>query len=130
MSSQSPYRARAECGRSSHASIGTHRILVHARVGGRKLGAAILEFTKRELEGKLVKVFTWTTDNTAAGIVYENGNAFVQICYGGDHSVSFNELMLRKGYARVDTTWLPEDLQYYRTLEQEAREKRLGIWGE
>lgn len=29
------------------------------------IGYKIYDFTKRELEGKKVKIFTWTTDNTA-----------------------------------------------------------------
>jgi len=95
------------------------------------LGYKIFDFTKRQLEGKLVKIFTWTLDNTAAGIVYDDdGNAFVQIYFGEDLSVSYNELMLKKGYAKVDTDHLPEDLQHYLDLEQEARDKGLGIWKE
>jgi endonuclease YncB( thermonuclease family) len=94
-----------------------------------ELGETIYDFTKRELEGRVVKLFTWTTDNTAAGIVREeNGRAFIQIYYGEDYSISFNELLLRKGYARVDPEFLPEDLEHYYELEKEAREKDLGIW--
>lgn len=36
------------------------------------IGYEIYDFTKRELEGQLVKLFTWTTDNTAAGIVHDD----------------------------------------------------------
>jgi endonuclease YncB( thermonuclease family) len=43
-------------------------------------------------------------------------------------SVSFNELLLKKDYARVDPKCLPEDLKHYMDLEKEAREKGLGIW--
>jgi micrococcal nuclease len=95
------------------------------------LGYKIYDFTKRELEGKLVKLFTWTTDNTAAGIVRdENGHAFVQIYYGKEMGESFNELLLKKGFAKVDEKCLPEDLkERYLELEKEAREKGLGIWG-
>jgi len=93
------------------------------------LGYQIYDFTKRELEGQTVKLFTWTTDNTAAGIVYdEKGYPFVQIFYGKGASVSFNEVLLKKGYARVDPRYLPADLKHYFDLEKEAREKRLGIW--
>jgi len=93
------------------------------------LGYRIYDFTKRELEGKLVKIFTWTTDNTASGIVYdENGYPFVQIYYGKGLSVSFNEVLLRKGYAKVDRKHLPDDLEHYVELENEARENGLGIW--
>ena len=95
------------------------------------LGEEIFEFTKRELEGKLVKLFTWTTDNTAAGIVRdEEGRAFVQIHYGEDLSLSFNEVLLEKGFARADEKHLPDDLkERYLELERKAMEKGLGIWG-
>jgi endonuclease YncB( thermonuclease family) len=94
------------------------------------LGPEVFAFTRKELEGRTVKVFTWTTDNTAAGIVYDDrGRAFVQIYYGKDLAVSFNETLLKKGYARVDPKVLPDDLRHYLDLEQEAREKGLGIWG-
>lgn len=93
------------------------------------LGQEVYEFTKRELEGKTVKLFTWTTDNTAAGIVYDDqGRAFVQVFYGKDRTVSFNETLLKKGYARIDAEFLPDELQHYHALEKEAREKGLGIW--
>ena len=94
------------------------------------LGDKIYDFTKTELEGKTVKLFTWTTDNTAAGIVHdENGYPFVEIEYWKEgESLSFNEVLLKKGYARVDQKYLPEHLQHYRDLEEEAREKGLGIW--
>lgn len=96
------------------------------------LGYKIYDFTKRELEGKTVKIFTWTTDDTAKGIVYnENERPFVQIYYGKDLSVSFNEVLLKKGYARIDKKYLPEDLkERYLELEKEAREAGLGIWEE
>lgn len=93
------------------------------------IGYKIYDFTKRELEGKLVKIFTWTTDNTAAGIIRdEDGHAFVQIYYGKGLATSFNEVLLKKGFARVDETRLPEDLKHYLDLEKEAREQDLGIW--
>lgn len=93
------------------------------------IGYKIYDFTKRELEGKTVKIFTWTTDNTAAGIVYdENGYPFVEIEYWKGEYLSFNELLLKKGYAQVDQKYLPENLKHYLDLEKEAREKGLGIW--
>lgn len=93
------------------------------------LGYKIYDFTKRQLEGQTVKIFTWTTDNTREGIVYDgNGHPFVQIYYEKGASVSFNEVLLKKGYARVDPKYLPEDLKHYIDLEKEARKKGLGIW--
>jgi endonuclease YncB( thermonuclease family) len=93
------------------------------------IGHEIYDFTKRELEGRTVAIFTWTADNTAAGIVHdEKGYPFVQVFYGEGASVSFNEVLLKKGYARVDTKYLPDSLKHYIDLEKEAREKGLGIW--
>jgi endonuclease YncB( thermonuclease family) len=93
------------------------------------LGYEVYDFTKRQLEGQTVKLSTWTTDNTAAGIVHdEKGYPFVQIYYGQGAAVSFNELMLKRGYARVDLKYLPDDLKHYLDLEKAAREKGLGIW--
>lgn len=95
------------------------------------MGYRIYDFTKREIEGKKIKLFTWTTDNTAAGIVYdEEGQAFVQIYYGKGMETSFNEVLLKKGYARVDKEYLPDELKYYLELEKEARENGLGIWAD
>lgn len=94
-------------------------------------GDKIYDFTKRQLEGKTVKILTWTTDNTAAGIVRDaDEHPFVQIYYGKDLATSFNEVLLKKGYARVDTEYLPDDLKHYIELEKEARGKCLGIWAE
>jgi len=93
------------------------------------LGHEVYDFTKRELEGRTVKLFTWTTDDTAKGIVYDDeGQAFVQIFYGKGAAVSFNEVLLKKGYARVDPKYLPDELKHYLDLEKEARDKGLGIW--
>jgi len=91
----------------------------------------IYDFTKRELEGKKVKFSTWTTDNTAAGIVHdENGYPFVEIEYWKEEYISFNEVLLKKGYARVDRKHLPEHLKHYLELEKAAQQKGLGIWKE
>ena len=102
---------------------------IRALAGDEPLGPEVYAFTKRELEGKTVKLFTWTTDNTAAGIIYDDkGRAFAQVFYGKDRTVSFNEVLLKKGFARVDPKVLPDDLKHYLDLEKEAREKGLGIW--
>lgn len=98
------------------------------------LGREIYDFTRTELEGKTVKLVTWTTDDTAAGIVYDElGFPFVRIYPGQAYrdkgaELCFNEVMLKKGYARVDLKYLPDDLKHYLELEKEAREKGLGIW--
>jgi len=93
------------------------------------VGREAFDFTKRQLEGKLVALFTWTTDNTAAGIVYaEDGLPFAKIMYGKDMLIDIAALLLEKGYARIDAKNLPEDCEHYRAIEAEARGKRLGIW--
>ena len=93
------------------------------------LGYKIYDFTKRELEGKTVKFFTWTTNNTASGIVYdENGYPFVEIEYRKEDTLSFNEVLLNMGYARVDKKYFPENLKHFYDLEKDARKKGLGIW--
>jgi len=104
---------------------------ITAPTRGTKTGDAIFDFTKREVEGKLVRLFTWTIDNTAAGIVYdEDGRAFVQIFYGKGMSTSLNEILIKKGYAKVDRDRLPADLAHYLDLEKVARDKGIGIWAE
>jgi len=101
---------------------------------GEPLGREAYEFTLKELEGKQVQLATWTTDNTAAGIVHdEEGFPFVLIRYGQfsrerGFELCFNEVLLKKGYARVDLKYLPDELKHYLALEKEAREKGLGIW--
>ena len=98
------------------------------------LGYKVFDFAKRTVEGKIVKVFTYTTNNMASGIVYdEEDHAFVQIVYGDsprskDWSTNFNELLLEKGYARVNEKYLPEDLQYFKEIEQKARKANAGMW--
>lgn len=107
---------------------------IRAPLRNEPLGNEIYDFTKRQLEGQTVRLVTWTTDNTAAGIVYdEEGYARVQIFYGqlsGEKGggVSFNEVMLKKGYARVDPKYLPDELKHYLDLEKEARAQGAGIW--
>ncbi|MBN1998915.1 thermonuclease family protein [candidate division KSB1 bacterium] len=99
-----------------------------------EMGYKVYDFTKRELEGKTVKLFTYTTDNTAAGIVYDKeGYAYAQIVYGeGTYSKNwsgnFNELLLEKGYAQVDRDFLPEEFKHFLDIEKKAREQKIGIW--
>jgi endonuclease YncB( thermonuclease family) len=99
-----------------------------------ELGYKFYKFTKSELEGKIVKVFTYTTNNMASGIVYdEEGYPFAMIIYGksmnsNDWSKNFNELLLKKGYAKVDEEYLPDELKYFKDIERKARRKKIGIW--
>lgn len=104
-------------------------------------GEEALQFAKGELEGKLVKIATYTTDNTAEGIVRDaEGLCMIQINYGGEThdkkdqsgskslSVDFNALLLEKGLARVDEKYLPDWLEHYREIEEKAKSEKLGIW--
>ncbi len=94
-----------------------------------QIGWEAYDFTKRRLEGKRVAVFTWTTDNTAAGIVFgEDGLAFAKISYGKGLSVDIAVELLERGYARVDPDHLPEGYDHYREIERRARDQKLGIW--
>ncbi len=95
-----------------------------------RMGLEIWDFIKRAVHGKTVQVFTWTTDNTAGSIVHDDdGYPFVEIQYGVDFTNNLNELLLRKGYARIDEHYLPDHLQHYKDIEKEARTNKAGIWG-
>ena len=94
-----------------------------------RIGQEAYDFIKHRLAGKRVAVFTWTTDNTAAGIVFgEDGLAFAKISYGKDLAIDIAAELLERGFARVDPDHLPESLEIYREIERRAKEKRLGIW--
>ena len=96
-----------------------------------RLGLEIWDFTKRAVHGKRVQVFTYTTDNTAAGIIHDEvGHAFVQIRFGKDFSRNLNEILLEKGFARIDEDYLPDHLLHYKDIEKEAQAKKTGIWKE
>jgi endonuclease YncB( thermonuclease family) len=85
---------------------------------------------KRRLEGRRVAVFTWTTDNTAAGIVYgADGLAFSKIMYGDGLSSDIAAELLERGLARVVSDHLPEGFEHYREIEARAKARRLGLWG-
>jgi len=93
------------------------------------MGHQAFDFTKRRLEGKVVAVFTWTTDKTAAGIVHgDDGLPFAKVMYGKGRSIDIAALLLEKGYARVNDDRLPEGYEHYREIERLARERKLGIW--
>jgi len=95
------------------------------------IGYQAFDFTKRRLEGQVVAVFTWTTDNTSAGIVYgDDGLPFAKIMYGEDMSLDISALLLERGYARVDGDHLPDGYERYWEIERVARNKRLGIWAQ
>jgi endonuclease YncB( thermonuclease family) len=90
-----------------------------------------LELSRSLLEGELVAIFTWTTDNTARGIVYgPDGLPFAKILCGPDRATDIAEVLLERGLARVDRDHLPPDCGHYRDIERRARERRIGIWAE
>jgi len=113
-------------------------------------GKEAYQFAKQELEGKLVEIATYTTDNTAAGIVRDkDGLCLVNVIYGdighekkakpdSSHvrspeysmpkTTDFNALMLYKGLAKVDKSYLPENLKYYIEIEKLAQKEKAGIW--
>lgn len=94
-----------------------------------KGGEEAFDFAKKTLEGKRVVFSTWTLDNTAAGIVYDENNiAFASIEYG-DPRIDFGEELLKRGLGRVNEDYLPDFVaERYRKLEAEAREAKVGIW--
>ena len=94
-----------------------------------QIGWKAFNFTKRRLEGKLVAVYTWTTDNTAAGIVLgDDGLAFAKIVYGNGVFTDIAAELLEHGLARVDPDRLPEGYDHYREIKSQARDQKLGIW--
>ena len=99
-----------------------------------KMGYKVYDFVKRLIEGRVVKLFTYTTNNQASGVVYDkDGYAYGQIVYGEgpvsrDWSVNLNELLLKKGYARVNHDMLPDEVKHFVDLEKNARKKKIGIW--
>ncbi len=93
------------------------------------VGREALRFVRECLDGRRVAVFTWTTDNTAAGIVHdEEGLPFAEIGFGEDEAIDLGARLLALGLARVDGDHLPAHLVYYREIEAEARAARRGIW--
>lgn len=102
---------------------------IKAPAMGTPAGEQAFDFTRRRLEGKRVKVFTYTTDNTAAGIVKDaEGRPFAHILFGPELSTDINALLLEMGLAQIDEAYLPADLVHYREIQAEARAKKVGIW--
>jgi len=94
-----------------------------------RLGLVIWDFIRHEIHGQRVRVFTWTTNDLASGIMHDDeGYPFVTILYGPNGAKNLNEILLQKGYARVDEKYLPADRQHYHDLQNEAQENQVGIW--
>ena len=95
-------------------------------------GQEAYTYLKNALEGKKVKLFTWTKDNTAAGIVHDKeGNAFGEIWYGPSYEFEINAEMLKLGLGIIDPIYMPDDkADAYKMCEDEARENHQGIWAQ
>ena len=97
-------------------------------------GYQAYDFMKRAVEGKVVVISTYTTNNMASGIVHgEDGYPFFEIIYGNGvrskgWDTNLNAQLLEKGWARVNEKYLPKYLEYFRDLEKEAKAQQLGIW--
>jgi micrococcal nuclease len=86
-------------------------------------GKEASEFTRRMVEGKLVRIEAdqpvGRTDKHARILAY----VFLQ---DGTH---VNAEIIRQGYGFAESSWPPLKYEYeFRRLEQEAREKRRGLW--
>ena len=93
------------------------------------IGYKAYDFAKRQLEGKVVAVFTCTTDNTSAGIVYgEDGLPFAKIMFGKAMATDIAAILLEKGYAGVDENCPTENFDAYKEIEREARRQQAGMW--
>lgn len=93
------------------------------------VGYRAFDFTKRHAEGAVVKVVTWTVDNTAAGIVRdEQGLPRATILFGLGWAHDLAERLLAEGLARVDLTMLPENCRHYLEIEAEAKGRGVGLW--
>lgn len=93
------------------------------------IGYRAFDFTKRHIEGAVVKVFTWTKDNTAAGIVRdEHGLPRATILFGRGWQEDLAESLLSRGLARVDEATLTDDCDHYRLVQAEAKEQAVGMW--
>ena len=111
------------------------------------IGRLALEFTRRAAGGRRVAVATFTTDDSAAGIVRDaEGYPFARVFLGSgggrkagaasrdsSHGCAFPEPelgleLLRRGYARVDSQFVFDSLGEYRRVEEHARGEGLGLW--
>lgn len=95
---------------------------------GTLLGGEGLAFTRNAVEGKSVAFSSWTTDNTAAGIVHDaEGLPFATVEYG-DPPLDLGAELLKRGLARVDEEHLPEYVEHYREIEAKAKAAGIGLW--
>lgn len=91
---------------------------IRAPVPDDPAGYQALDFTKPHVEGAVIKVFTWTKDNTAAGIVRdEYGLPRATVLFGRRWSKDLAESLLAKGLARIDEETMREGCEHYRDIE-------------
>jgi endonuclease YncB( thermonuclease family) len=107
----------------------THLTGIQVATADTDLGRQALAFCAAAVEGRMVRMFTLTTNDRASGIVYgDDGLAFAEILYGDDLDRDLAAELLRRGLARVDGPRLPDDLPHYRDIEQQARTRGVGVW--
>lgn len=107
----------------------TRLVGIRAPAPDERCGPEALAFTRDAVGGAVVAVFTLTRDNTAATVVRDPENLpLAEIRYGANEDVDLAAELLRRGLARVDGEFLPEQLDYYRDLEREARRSGVGVW--
>ena len=86
-------------------------------------GKEASEFTRRMVEGKLVRV---EADQPASKTDKHSRILAYVFLPDGTH---VNAEIIRQGYGFAESSWPPLKYEYeFRRLEQEAREKRRGLW--
>ncbi|MCB2212323.1 thermonuclease family protein [bacterium] len=91
-------------------------------------GQKAFQYAQKALEGQRVAFFSWTKDNTAAGIVYgEDGLPFATVEYGPKRK-DFGAELVSMGLAEVDTEHMPEYVEHYADLQKKAMAKQNGMW--
>ena len=86
-------------------------------------GKEATEFTRRMVEGKLVRI---EADQPASKKDKHSRILAYVFLQDGTH---VNAEIIRQGYGFAESSWPPLKYEYeFRRLEQEAREKRRGLW--
>lgn len=93
----------------------------------RQLGKRASEFTKKLVEGKVVRVeYDQANAHTGHKDRYGRTLAYVYLKDG----TFVNAEIIRQGYGNAYTKYPFRYMDEFRRLEREAREKRRGLWGE
>lgn len=81
------------------------------------------EFTRRMVEGKLVRIEA----DLPASKKDKHSRIFAYVFL--EDGTHLNAEIIRQGYGFAESSWPPLKYEYeFRRLEQEAREKRRGLW--